>query len=103
MSRKDEELIAEALHHLLILESHLAQDEHITDLIFDAACMRLSAAIEVLEKTTPSYREATFGELWNKMWSLRNRIAHGYHFMDTLLVRETLARDIPPLIKLLRK
>jgi len=32
------------------------------------------------------------------MWSMRNRIAHGYLLVDTALVRQTLDLDIPSII-----
>ena len=35
---------------------------------------------------------------WRSMRGMRNRIAHGYLLVDTAIVRQTLAQDIPKII-----
>lgn len=36
-----------------------------------------------------------FGEDWVLMWATRNRIAHGYAFVDLSIIQSTVAEDLP--------
>ena len=54
----------------------------IDQLVIDAICMRLSAAIEALSQVDDQTRDALFGSDWPLMWGMRNRIAHGYASVD---------------------
>ena len=97
MSRKPDEILRDALAHF---ETILAYAEHELDgqLVIDAICMRLSAGIEALATLEPEVRDQLFGIDWPVMWGMRNRIAHGYMLVDTAIVRQTLAQDIPKII-----
>lgn len=97
MSRKPDEILRDALAHF---ETMLAYAEHELDgqLVIDAICMRLSAGIEALATLEPEVRDQLFGIDWPVMWGMRNRIAHGYMLVDTAIVRQTLAQDIPKII-----
>lgn len=97
MSRRPDEILRDALAHF---ETMLAYAEHDLDdqLVVDAICMRLSAGIEALATLEPTVRDRIFGADWPLMWGMRNRIAHGYLLVDTAIVRQTLAQDIPKII-----
>lgn len=77
MSRKPEEVLRDALAHLQTMQAYAEHDLN-DQLVIDAACMRLSAAIEVLATLEPDVRNQLFGADWPLMWGMRNRIAHGY-------------------------
>lgn len=97
MSRQPDEILRDALAHFEIV---LAYAEHDLDdqIVIDAICMRLSAGVEALGTLEPNVRDRLFGADWPLMWGMRNRIAHGYLLVDTAIVRQTLAQDIPKII-----
>lgn len=97
MSREPDEILRDALAHF---ETMQAYAEHDLDdqLVIDAICMRLSAGIEALATLEPDVRDRLFGTDWPLMWGMRNRIAHGYLLVDTAIIRQTLAQDIPKII-----
>lgn len=97
MSRQPDEILRDALAHFEIV---LAYAEHDLDdqIVIDAICMRLSAGVEALGTLEPNVRDRLFGPDWSLMWGMRNRIAHGYLLVDTAIVRQTLAQDIPKII-----
>ena len=68
----------------------------------DAICMRLSAGVEALSGLAAVEREVLFGEVWNQMWGMRNRIAHGYLLVEPAIVASTLERDVPLVIDILK-
>lgn len=68
----------------------------------DAICMRLSAGIESLSGLSAADREALFGDVWSQMWGVRNRIAHGYLLVEPAIVRSTVDRDLPVMVKAVR-
>lgn len=95
MSRSDQELIMDALDHIDVLKGHLDRGD-LTDItIADAVNMRLSAAIETLAQTTRDFRERHFGQEWQLMWATRNRISHGYAFVDVEIIQKTIENRLP--------
>lgn len=64
--------------------------------------MRLSAGIEALSGLGAADREALFGDVWNQMWGMRNRIAHGYLLVEPAIVRSTVDRDLPVMVEAVR-
>jgi len=69
-----------------------------SQLVLDAMCMRLSAALEVLHRLDEPTRERLFGGNWRLMWGMRNRIAHGYLLMDPAIILRTVAIDVPGIV-----
>lgn len=101
MSRSTTEILTDALAHLTTTVAYGERD--LSDqLVIDAVCMRLSAAIETLSTLDPPMRDHLFGEEWPLMWGMRNRIAHGYLLIDPEIVRETLAQDVRGIINRIR-
>lgn len=103
MSRSKLQLLHEALFHLDRATEYAQYEDEMDQLTIDAVCMRLSAGIEVLARLDPSIREQMFGESWQLMWGMRNRIAHGYILLDSGLVRQTIAEDLPRIIQGIRR
>jgi uncharacterized protein with HEPN domain len=95
MSRSDRELIEDALEHVRMLHAHLDQSSLADQTVADAVSLRLAAAIESMSITSPELRERLFGDLWPIIWATRNRIAHGYAFVDLAIIRTTIERDLP--------
>lgn len=97
MSRSDEELVRDALEHIAVLQSHLERGTMDDLVIADAVNMRLSAAIESLSQASPELRDTYFAEDWKLMWVTRNRISHGYSFVDQSLIQLTVVNRLPGL------
>ena len=95
MSRSNKELVEDALEHLGVLSRHLERGDLADITIADAVNMRLSAAIETLAQTTPEFREKYFGQEWQLMWATRNRISHGYAFVDLEIIQKTIENRLP--------
>ena len=43
------------------------------------------------------------GEDWSVIWATRNRIAHGYTFIDRAMIEATLHKDLPGFEATLRR
>lgn len=95
MSRTDEELIVSAQEHLKILRQHLSRTQIEDQTVADAVSMRLAAAIEAISQCNEEVRTRMFGEDWVLMWATRNRIVHGYAFVDLSIIRSTVEEDLP--------
>ena len=101
MTRTSAERLNDALTHFDMMQTY-AQRDLDDQLVIDAVCMRLSAGLEALSGLEPARREELFGETWQLMWGMRNRIAHGYLLVDSAIIRRTLERDIPPIMDRIR-
>lgn len=95
MSRSDEEHVRDALDHLTVLSRHVRRGDLADETIADAVSLRLAAAIEAVSATSSEYRERVFGDEWRIIWATRNRIAHGYAYIDLTLIRSTVEQDLP--------
>ncbi|MDQ6688871.1 MAG: DUF86 domain-containing protein [Actinomycetota bacterium] len=96
------ELLREALVHFEMAGEY-ASGEDLDQLVIDAICMRLSAGIEVLARLDPDARASLFGDDWQLMWGMRNRIVHGYLLVDPDIVKQTLDADLPDIVKTIRQ
>jgi len=103
VSRTDEQLTRDALDHLEALRRHLERGDLADETIADAVSLRLAAAIEALAGTTAGFREHLFAEEWSVMWATRNRIAHGYAYVDLAIIRATVEHDLPAVERKLRR
>ena len=101
MSRPPEEILTDALAHLDTLQTYAKRDLD-DQVVIDAVCMRLSAAIETLAALPPDSRAQLFDTDWPLMWGMRNRIAHGYMLVDADIVRKTIEKDIPTIVERIR-
>lgn len=99
MRRRQPKLVLEeALAHFEVVAAYGSGDLADQKTV-DAICMRLSAGIEALSALNAADREALFGDIWNQMWGMRNRIAHGYLLVEPAIVRSTVDRDLPMMIE----
>jgi len=95
--RSDIEHVRDAQQHLRKLREHLTRGDLADETIFDAVCMRLSAAIESIASISEARRVREFGDSWPAIWSVRNRIAHGYIHVDDRIIHATVNEDLPEL------
>lgn len=95
MSRTDAELMSDALEHLRVLHLHLERSAINDQTVADAVSLRLAAAIESMSVASPELRDRLFGDRWQIMWATRNRIAHGYAYVDLTIIRATVEHDLP--------
>ncbi|GAA1061561.1 HepT-like ribonuclease domain-containing protein [Agromyces bracchium] len=103
MSRSDRELVDDALAHLAALKRHLERGDLDDETVADAVSLRLAAAIEAVSQASDGYRERTFGTDWKVIWATRNRIAHGYAYIDLAIIRDTVEQDLPEFEDKLRR
>lgn len=94
MSRSDAEHLAAAQDHLRRLRVHMTRHDLSDDTVFDAACLRLAVAIESVAAVRRDLRERVFGGGWAAIWSVRNRIAHGYIYLDRAILEDTITHDL---------
>lgn len=73
------------------------------EIIADAFTLRLAAAIEAISATSPAFREQRFGGTWKLIWATRNRIVHGYAYIDATIIRATVEQDLPDFERALRE
>jgi len=95
MTRSDDELLAQALAHLDVLRNHLQAGDLADQTIADAVSLRLAAAIEAVNDCDAQRLDRLFGDEWTLMWATRNRIAHGYAFVDLAIIQATVEQDVP--------
>lgn len=93
MKRTDAQLARESLEHLDMLDQHVAEGSWGAQIVVDAVCLRLAAAIDTASRMTDEGRASAFGESWAEVWAMRNRIVHGYTTVDALIVRATVEND----------
>lgn len=103
MNRSDEELVHDALDHIEMLKRHLNRGDVADETVADAVSLRLGAAIEAISETTVEFRERTFGNDWKIIWATRNRITHGYAYVDRNMIRDTVEQDLPDFERRLRR
>ena len=102
MSRTEKEIIGETLLHLSYVEKY-AQENLDDSVYLDAISMRLSAAIDSLNRLPEGIKEDLFGKNWQYMRGIRNRIAHGYAVVDPATIQATVTQELPDLISILKK
>ena len=102
MSRTDTEIIFDALEHLRVLHLHLERSNISDQTVADAVSLRLAAAIESMSMASQELRDRLFGDQWPIMWATRNRIAHGYAYIDLAIIRSTVEQDLPAFESALR-
>lgn len=103
MKRTDAQLARESLEHLAILGKHVVEGSWETQVLVDAVCLRLVAAIDAASRLSANGRARAFGEAWPAIWATRNRIAHGYTTVDRSIVRATVENDLGPFRAALRQ
>jgi uncharacterized protein with HEPN domain len=103
VTRSDSELVRDALDHIEVLKRHLQRGDLGDETVADAVSLRLAAAIEAVSETSVAFRNLTFGDDWKVIWATRNRIAHGYAYIDLVIIRNTIEHDLPEFEQQLRR
>lgn len=88
--------MTEALFHLR--QARRYRRSPVNDMTVDAMAMRLSAAIDTLSRLDSQLVTQLFGDDWDLMRRMRNRIAHGYILIDPDVVCRTIDTDLPEII-----
>ncbi|MCK3769172.1 DUF86 domain-containing protein [Microbacterium aerolatum] len=102
MSRTLHELLGEAIAHLDALHRHLERGTIDDETVADAVSLRLASMIETLQRGATELTTDLFGDEWSVIWAMRNRIAHGYAWIDIATVRATVSEDLPAVEATLR-
>lgn len=95
MSRTDRDHLTDALAHIEALHQHLSRASMEDATVADAVSLRLAAAIEAAGRIDEAARRRIFGESWTLAWATRNRIVHGYIFVDRRIIESTVRHDLP--------
>jgi uncharacterized protein with HEPN domain len=88
-------MLSDALDHLEVLRRHQARADLDDQTVADAVALRLAAAVEAVAGIDPERRQQAFGDDWALIWATRNRIAHGYAFIDRAVITATVNNDLP--------
>lgn len=83
-------------HILEVTKAELAQNE----ILLDSMIFRLIQICENAKKLTEDYKISRCEIPWRDIAGLRNRLVHDYGNVDLSIVYETLAVDVPILIKM---
>lgn len=102
MSRTIIELLDEALLHFSFATQYASQDLN-NSMVIDAIALRLSAAIDALNRLPEDHKTKLFGDTWKLMYGMRNRIAHGYAVIDAEVIRLTVHDELPALLHTIKK
>ena len=97
----DVELVHDALDHNDVLKRHLTRGDLVDETIADAVSLRLASAIDAVSETSGEFREQHFEDR-KIIWVTRNRIAHGYTYIDLAIIRDTVEHDLTEFEHLLR-
>lgn len=95
--------LQEVLFHLVPSQKYLREGTLENTLVLDGVCMRLSSAIEAISRLDDHRPEELFGDEWHKMWGTRNRIAHGYAWVDSGIIAEAIEQNVPNIIAIVRR
>lgn len=94
MKRSDRDWLLDALDYVDILNQHLGLGGIGEQVIFDAALLRLSSAIESLSHVSDALRRSVISDtLWREIKGTRNLIAHEYGFVDQDQLRAIFEGD----------
>jgi uncharacterized protein with HEPN domain len=94
VKRSDGDHATEALEHIAVLKGHVDEGSWGQQVVVDAVCLRLAAAIDAASRISEAGRRRAFGSAWAGIRATRNRIAHGYATIDEQIVRATVENDL---------
>ncbi len=109
MNAKDKKVLGKILDHASAIVSETrtvttAEEFKNNDLISKAALFDL---MQIGELAKDGLSQELVQELscipWPQIYALRNRIVHGYAYVDYRIIWETISEDIPKLIEALEE
>lgn len=96
MNRSDRDWLLDAVNHLEFLQQYVNLENREDQVVLDAIAMRLSAAIDSVSHISEKLRSHVFTDAqWRDISGTRNRIAHGYGFVDAARLTVFIERDVP--------
>lgn len=110
--KKDLRHVNDFLRHSKVMKGHLDRyglegiegvPEVGEQMLFDALCMRLSAAYESLSQTSEEFRHREFGKPLKEIRATRNYISHKYSDLTWPLIRETVLEHHSQMVIQLQK
>ncbi len=87
MRRTTADLADDALEHLALIRRYVGDYGLDAGVALDAVALHLSSALDCIGKMPPADRDAACDRAWPQIRSLRNRIAHGYLWIEADVVR----------------
>lgn len=72
------------------------------EVLLDSMLFRMIQISENAKRLSEDYKQVHYKIPWNAMGGLRNRIVHDYGNVDLNIVYETLKKDIPQLLEIIR-
>ncbi|GIG37697.1 HepT-like ribonuclease domain-containing protein [Cellulomonas pakistanensis] len=87
MKRTTTDLADDALEHLTLIRRYVGEYGLDEEVALDAVALHLSSALDCIGKMPAADRDAACGSEWPQIRSLRNRIAHGYLWIEADVVR----------------
>ena len=73
------------------------------EVLLDSMLFRMIQISENSKKLSDEYKNQNSSIPWMAMYGLRNRIVHDYGNVDLNIVYETLTKDIPELLEMVRE
>jgi uncharacterized protein with HEPN domain len=99
----EQDVFEEALEHLQLLTQHRQRGGFEDQLVVDAICMRLLAAIDTLSRLPDDRRADLFGGNWLAMRGMRNRLAHTYGNINFGIIAATVEENVPQVVAILSR
>ena len=101
MTRTENEILWEAFDNLELVASYSTRSKTPDQLTLDAIGMRIIAGVESLAKLPDERRDELFGDSWAQMRAMRNRLVHGYEFVDSSIVIRTALEEVPQVMSII--
>ena len=105
-NKSDDYFVLKIVDHLSFIVQYMekANREEFNGnaLLQDSMMFRLIQISENARKLSDDYKGKHADVPWLAMYGLRNRIVHDYGNVDLTIVYDTLVRDIPELLKIIR-
>lgn len=94
MRRTTTDLADDALEHLALIRRYVDEYGLDEEVALDAVALHLSSALDCIGKMPDADRDAACDSAWPHIRSLRNRIAHGYLWIDADVVRDVVREHL---------
>lgn len=94
MKRTTADLADDALEHLALIRRYVGDYGLDEEVALDAVALHLSSALDCIGKMPPADRDAACDRAWPQIRSLRNRIAHGYLWIEAAVVRDVVSAHL---------
>lgn len=104
--KNDNYYIQKIIKDLEFIVSHMKnvdlEELNYNEVLLDSMLFRMIQISENAKRLSEDYKQVHYKIPWNAMGGLRNRIVHDYGNVDLNIVYETLKKDIPQLLEIIR-